>query len=108
MPPATFVSPMPRQPPKSCFRFVVWLALVAAVIPAVRAEDAPASQPTQADLDFFENDIRPLLAARCFECHGAEGELKGSLSLASRSAALVGGDSGPAAVPGKPNESLLV
>jgi mono/diheme cytochrome c family protein len=48
------------------------------------------------------------LAARCFECHGAEGEVKGSLSLASRDAALAGGDSGPAAVPGKPQESLLV
>jgi len=99
---------MPRQPLNSCVRAAALLAVLVAIAWPLCAADSPPAVSTQADLDFFENDIRPLLAARCFECHGAEGEVKGSLSLASRAAALAGGDSGPAAVPGKPHESLLV
>ena len=53
--------------------------------------------------------MKPLLEARCFECHGPEvKKLKGGLSLASRAAILRGGDSGAAIVPGKPEESVLV
>ncbi|MEE2989904.1 MAG: PSD1 and planctomycete cytochrome C domain-containing protein [Planctomycetota bacterium] len=53
--------------------------------------------------------MRPLLAKRCYSCHSAKTEkLKGGLRLDSRSLLLKGGDTGPAAVPGKPGESLLV
>ncbi len=55
----------------------------------------------------FEKRIRPLLAERCFECHGAKKQ-SGGLRLDSRAALLKGGDSGPVLVPGKPAESLLV
>ena len=49
------------------------------------------------------------LVKRCFECHSGEAkELQGGLRLDSREAALKGGDTGPAIVPGKPKESLLV
>jgi hypothetical protein len=48
------------------------------------------------------------LVARCYECHGDVEKVKGGLSLASRAAMLAGGETGPAAVPGKPVESLLV
>src|SRR6187549_3564484 len=57
----------------------------------------------------FEEKIGPILAARCFKCHGPEApKAKGGLRLDSREAALKGGDTGPALVPGKPGESLLV
>ncbi len=41
----------------------------------------------------FENEIVPLLAKRCLECHNARDE-KGGLDLSTRKAALSGGDSG--------------
>lgn len=55
----------------------------------------------------FEKHIRPLLATKCLECHG-EHKQEGNLRLDTRKGMLAGGDSGPALVPGKPAESLLV
>jgi mono/diheme cytochrome c family protein len=64
--------------------------------------------PTDAvQSDFFEKSVRPVLAANCQECHGAT-KHKAGLRLDSRAAILSGGDSGPAAVSGKPEESLLI
>lgn len=63
--------------------------------------------PDAATLESFEKEVRPLLAARCLTCHGADKQ-KGHLRLDSREAILAGGDSGPAIVPGKPEESLLI
>ena len=63
--------------------------------------------PTPADADFFEAKVRPILIARCQECHVGE-KAKSGLRLDSREALLTGGDSGPAAVASKPAESLLV
>ncbi len=63
-------------------------------------------------LDFFEAKIRPELVKHCYECHsaGAAGKkkLKGALLLDSRDGSRKGGESGPAVVPGKPDESLLL
>ena len=56
---------------------------------------------------FFEQNVRPLLAQNCYSCHG-EKKQKGGLRLDSIEAILKGGESGPAVVPGKPDESLLV
>ena len=59
-------------------------------------------------IDYFEKRVRPLLAERCFECHSHEKKIKGGLVLDSRSGWEKGGDSGPALVPGKPDDSLLI
>ena len=59
-------------------------------------------------LDFFEKKVRPLLAARCFDCHSPEKKIKGGLRLDSREGWEKGGDTGPAIVPGDPEKSLLV
>ena len=68
-----------------------------------------AAEPTQADLDFFEKRIRPLLVEHCYACHGGgEKRTKGGLRLDAREGWSVGGDSGPAIEPGKPDESLLI
>jgi hypothetical protein len=48
-----------------------------------------------------------LIRRRCVSCHGAEKQ-EGSLRLDSRDAALKGGDGGPAVVPGKPSDGLLM
>src|SRR6266498_2893846 len=55
----------------------------------------------------FEKDIRPILKAHCFECHGEGEKLKGGLDLRLRRLILQGGDDGPVLVPGKPDRSLL-
>ena len=51
--------------------------------------------------------MRPLLSESCFKCHGPAKQSSG-LRLDSRRAMLEGGTTGPAVVPGKPDESLLV
>ena len=56
---------------------------------------------------FFEQNVRPLLVEKCYSCHAAKKQ-KGGLRLDSIEAILKGGESGPAVVPGKPDESLLV
>ncbi len=56
--------------------------------------------------EHFELKIRPLLANRCFASHSSSA--LGGLTMTSREALLRGGKSGPALVPGKPEESLII
>ncbi len=84
------------------------LGVAAALAVGVGAGAQPAG-PGPEQIEFFETEIRPLLAERCFECHGAAVETPfGGLRLDSRDGLLAGGDSGPAVVPGDPRASLLV
>jgi hypothetical protein len=63
----------------------------------------------QENHDYFENQVRPLLHARCYKCHSIEaGKRKGGLYLDSRDGWATGGDSGPAITPGDPSKSLLI
>src|SRR3954471_1518493 len=55
----------------------------------------------------FEKDIRPILKAHCFDCHGEGEKLKGGLDLRLRRLMLKGSDEGPVIVPGKPDRSTL-
>jgi hypothetical protein len=55
----------------------------------------------------FEKVIRPLLAEKCWSCHNDKKQ-KGDLRLDSLAAMLQGGESGPAVVPGKPEQSLII
>ena len=58
---------------------------------------------------FFEEKIRPILADHCFKCHSHDAKkIQGGLVLDSREAALTGGDTGAAVVPGDPGKSLLI
>jgi hypothetical protein len=63
-------------------------------------------------VEFFEQKIRPVLVDRCYSCHSADAAskktLKGGLLLDTREATRKGGESGPAVVPGKPEDSLLI
>src|ERR1700722_15293247 len=70
---------------------------------------AVSGAPSEADLDFFEKKVRPVLADNCYSCHStATKRPKGGLLLDTREGLLKGGDSGPALGPGKPEESLLL
>ncbi|MFG0333334.1 MAG: PSD1 and planctomycete cytochrome C domain-containing protein [Maioricimonas sp. JB049] len=59
------------------------------------------------DIEFFEKEIRPIFVEHCQECHGAQ-EPEAGLRLDARATILKGGDTGPAIVPGKPEESELI
>ncbi len=57
--------------------------------------------------DFFETKVRPVLAERCFKCHGAK-EQKGGIRLDGPEHMQASDGSGPLVVPGKPDESRLI
>lgn len=80
------------------------------LLPSVEAQTVEATVEesfSEADLKFFENEVRPLLIAQCLECH-AERKQEGSLRLDSRDAILTGGDSGPAVNLSPDSPSLLI
>jgi mono/diheme cytochrome c family protein len=93
-------------------RVMAVLALVAAACPPAMGEEQTGKTPSPSanashSHDLFENKIRPLLVEHCQQCHGEKKQWAG-LRLDSREAMLKGGDSGPAIVPGKPDESELL
>jgi mono/diheme cytochrome c family protein len=55
----------------------------------------------------YRRDVRPLLQARCYACHG-NGSRLGGLQLDSRAGILKGGKTGPAVVVGSGDRSLLI
>ena len=62
-----------------------------------------------ADVNFFENKIRPILSEHCSECHsGAADSQRGGFSISSRGTLIAGGDTGRSIEPGKPDKSLLI
>jgi hypothetical protein len=62
----------------------------------------------EAEFEFFENRIRPVLVERCYDCHQDEDAPDGGLRLDSAAGWKLGGDSGPAILPGDPEGSLLI
>ena len=84
------------------------LSLVFAVVVSafstlcVSAADSP-------DAEFFQTRVEPLLKKKCLPCHShSSRQMEGGLTLDSKSGWATGGNSGPAIVPGKPDESLLI
>lgn len=60
-------------------------------------------------LAFVNKEVRPILEARCFECHGPEvAKPKAHLRLSHRETILRGGESGPALNLDDPRASLLL
>ena len=55
----------------------------------------------------YAKDVHPILAERCYKCHGGE-ERKGGFSMVTRESFLLGGEFGPAVALGKSEESLLI
>ena len=75
-------------------------------LPAAVAGQTPT--PDAAKVEFFERKIRPLLVENCYNCHSANTNAKGGLRVDDRNGLIQGGGGGPAVVPGKPEESLLI
>jgi len=62
---------------------------------------------SETPVEQFEKRVRPLLLSKCVACHSAE-KAKGRLRLDSAEGVALGGESGSAVAPGKPDESLLI
>ena len=57
----------------------------------------------------YQRDVQPILAEKCWHCHGVDAATRrGGLRLDDAAAALSGGDSGPAFIAGKAQESELI
>ncbi len=103
--------------PKLVVTLGLLLPLLAPDLPAGSRAAGPAPPPavlpgeedwTSEQLAFFEARIRPVLVKECFSCHSERtGKARGGLRLDTRDQMLLGGESGPAVVPGAPEESLL-
>ena len=85
------------------FRHLLAPVLLAASVGAAE----PSPTPSAAQLEFFEKEVRPVLAEHCYKCHG-EKKQKSGLRLDSREYVLKGGEVGPVVVPGKPETSRLI
>jgi mono/diheme cytochrome c family protein len=87
---------------RSCaLPLVILLAFVTGIVSAPAGDRQATGEPS------YEQDVRPIFKANCFHCHGEGEELKGGLDLRLRRLIVVGGESGPAVVPGDPDDSLL-
>ena len=91
------------------------LILILFLAPLAPQRLAAAETPpglTEAETALFEKKIRPILVEHCYSCHSAAAarvkKLRGGLRLDRRAGLLQGGDTGPAIVPGKPEQSLLL
>ena len=86
------------------FLSALLLAVATARLGAEGAESTGA-----AALDHFEKHVRPVLVEHCYPCHSGEiDKPKAGLRLDGREFILRGGESGPAALPGDPENSLLI
>ena len=84
-------------------------SITLAVLVTLVAGRSPAAEPDAAAVAFFEKQVRPLLVEHCHGCHSAMAKkTRGGLALDSRDAILAGGETGPAVVPGKPEDSVLL
>ncbi len=87
------------------FSMRLHVLLILALLPVPRI----AAAETESQIEFFEKRIRPVLVEHCHECHSAQTKsVKGQLRVDHREAIRAGGESGPAVVPGKPDESVLL
>jgi len=95
------------RPIDAVLPFVRFLLILAGLSFAAAAAKAHAEQPASPHPPSFPGVVFPILEKHCFECHGAK-KAKGGLRLDAKEAALAGGDSGKAIVPGKSASSPLL
>ncbi|MBP86455.1 MAG: hypothetical protein CMJ64_07040 [Planctomycetaceae bacterium] len=70
-------------------------------------EDGTEIRKVQRERAITQHRIIPLMLLRCTACHGGR-RREADLDLRSKAGMIAGGKSGPAVLPGKPGESLLI
>lgn len=83
------------------------IALVLTLAFVLLATTTQAAENPQANEEFFEAKVRPLLLEKCVECHGPD-DASGELRLDRRSAVIKGGASGALVDQGNPAASRLL
>ncbi len=95
---------MPRLYLSPRYTLLICAALACAALPGLprdARDGIPTPATNKADAPDFNRDVRPILAARCFKCHGPdEGARKGKLRLDTRD--------GAGHVLGKANSELVL
>ena len=76
-------------------------------LPAAWVSLHAQNPPVQAAPVDYARDIQPIFETHCYECHGPK-KSRGRLRLDLRNAALKGGETGAAIVPGNSEHSLIV
>ncbi|MBM3981288.1 MAG: DUF1549 domain-containing protein [Planctomycetes bacterium] len=82
-------------------------ALAAAEVETLRKWIADGAKLPAVEVALTQHDIIPIMLRHCTACHGRHKQ-EANLDLRTPQAMLRGGRSGPAVVPGKPAESLVV
>ncbi len=89
-------------------RLPIWLFAISTSFATAQFASAAAPAATDEQLAFFEKKIRPILSGHCYQCHSADTKPAGGLRVDDLNGLLLGGDAGPAVIPGKPEDSLLL
>ena len=86
----------------------LWVRVVALVTLGFAWSLAGAELSDGAKVEFFNNEIYPILKDNCYKCHGARERIKGEFRLTDRDGMLRGGESGAAINRDMPEDSLLL
>lgn len=89
---------------RAIIRAVNRYSYIAGVFAVLAAGWAGSAEPGAVS---YTEDIHPVLADRCYRCHG-EDKRRGGFSMNSRESFLAGGELGPALVLGNSDKSLLI
>ncbi len=88
--------------------YLAYAGLCVCLVLGTRSHCAAEPLTDEQKTVFFEEQVKPILSAHCFKCHGAETKLRGELRLTSREGVLQGGELGPAVDLEQPEASNLV
>ena len=86
-----------------CFRVLVFLCVLS-LLNICYANDLSDEEK----VEFFNAQVKPILAQNCFQCHGGDTEVQGGLELTSREKILEGGHYGPSVSLENPADSFLL
>jgi hypothetical protein len=84
-----------------------YFRLLSALLISIAMPRAPLACGQEVVSPYFETDVRPLLKAHCFHCHGEGEHREAGLDVRLVHLLKKGGDSGPAIVPGSATDSLI-
>lgn len=84
--------------------FSSWLVAAALSASKVKAQESS----TDEKLEFFERKVRPIFVEHCYNCHSQDHKEAGGLRVDDHRALLEGGNTGPAVVPSKSDQSVLI
>lgn len=93
-----------------CLSWVTWVIVVGIAFLSLTVKGETEKRDTQGALgrpEVTQHEIIPTILLRCTVCHGLRRQ-EGGVDLRTKLLMLKGGKSGPALVPGKPEESLML